>query len=166
MKKNFNNLEIFLIIFATCITLPVYANIIWPALIFSSAIWSTWFVIIISIIIEALILRQFIPHLTYLKALIISVVGNAASAGVGTLIMAIAMLGWHYLFDQIFGGTFNPVNNIVTVVVMFIGSCTIEYAVIRLIFGYRSKHLWIAILVGNFITYLLVMMYNYPQFRL
>lgn len=151
---------------AVTTTVSLHANVIWPAMIVGGAIWSTWFVIIISVIVEAFILKHFIPALSNAKAFIVSLVGNAASALIGTIITGIGMLGWHYVFDTLVGGTFAPVNKLVTVAVMFIGSCLIEYVAIRLIFGYRSKQLWLAILVGNLITYLLVILFNSAQFTL
>lgn len=151
---------------AVATTVSLHANVIWPAMIVAGAIWSTWFVIILSIIVEAFVLKHFIPALTYGKAFIVSLVGNIASAVVGTIVTAIGMLGWHYVFDTLMGGTFNPVNKIATMAVMFIGSCLIEYAAIRLIFGYRSKQLWLAILMGNLITYLLTMFFNSALFTL
>lgn len=151
---------------ALTVTGSVYANVVWPALIVAGAIWSTWFVIIVSIIVEAFVLKHFIPALTYGKAFIVSLIGNLASAVIGTIVTTIGMLGWHYVFDSLMGGTFNPVNQLVTMAVMFIGSSLIEYISIRLFFGYKSKQLWVAILVGNIITYLLVIVLRSVNFTL
>lgn len=163
MKPQCNLLTILIGIAAAMTTVSLNANVVWPALIIGGAIWSTWFVIIISIIIEAFVLKHFIPALTYAKAFIVSLVGNAASAVVGTIVTAIAMLGWHFVFDLLVGGTFNRVSYFITLAVMFIGSAVIEYGAIRLIFGLKSKQVWIAILVGNLVTYLLVALYNYSD---
>ncbi len=166
MKFQSNRFAKLMALAAVTATASLHANVVWPAMIVGGAIWSTWFVIIISVIVEAYILKRFIPALSNAKALIVSLVGNAVAALIGTIITGIAMLGWHYVFDMLLGGTFSPVNKLVTMAVMFIGSCLIEYAAIRLIFGYRSKQLWLAILVGNLITYLLVILLNSAQFVL
>ena len=89
-----------------------------------------------------------------------SLLGNVASAIIGTVAMPMAMLVWHLVFDFILGATFNPINVIASYVLMFWGSCFVELMTLQDLFGYSKKQLWIPILVGNFITYVLAAKYT------
>lgn len=79
-------------------TSSTHADLIWPAIFVSQAIFSSLFLVIISILIEALILYKFIPNISFLKSCIISVVGNTFSSLVGTVFMTFAMLFWQCSF--------------------------------------------------------------------
>lgn len=141
----------------------LHANIIWPAMFISDAIFSSWALIIVSIIIEGLCFPLFIPHIDYLKGLFMSLVGNIISALFGTIIMAFAMIGWHFVFDQFLGGTFNIINSIASIVLMCLGSALIELVALRLLFSYTFKQLAVPVFLGNSISYILVVMYKFPN---
>lgn len=144
-------------------TVSLQANIIWPALFVSGAIFSSWFLVIISIIIEGLLFPFFIKNISYAKGLFMSLVGNAFSAGLGTIVMMHAMIGWHFMFDSFLGGTFNTVNFIATWVLMCFGSALIELLALKLIFKYTARQLLAPALIGNIITYALTAVYEFPH---
>lgn len=141
----------------------IHCNVIWPAAIVGSEIIKSLNLIVISVAIEALLLYIFIKNISCLKALLISCIGNAASAFVGSIMMAIAMLLWHIAFDSWLGGTFNSINLIATYFFMYLGTSFIELFTIKILFRYSTKLLWIPIFSGNLITYFLVFIFKLWQ---
>lgn len=148
-------------------TTSMYANILWPALFFARALFSSLFLVVISIIIEALLLHYFIKTISLIKALVMSCIGNTASVLIGTIVMVSAMplwhLLWHLFFDKLLERTFNIYNNIASWILMYLGSCFIELAVLRLLFKYKTNQLMIPIVVGNAITYMLLVVYQFSN---
>lgn len=142
-------------------TTTVYPNVIWPALLVGSAVASSLHIIAISIVIEALLLYWFVKNISYSRALCISCIGNAGSAFVGSIVMALAMLIWHFALDNFLGGTFSLYNIIANYFLMYIGSSVIELFTIKLFFHYSAKQLWIPVFIGNFITYGLVGLFRF-----
>jgi hypothetical protein len=142
---------------------PLAANIVWPALWVGGAIYSTWFLVIISIIIEALFFYVLLPNISVVKATIMSLIGNAVSVAIGTVAAGVAMVGWHALFDTILGGTFHPVNIVATWVLMWLGSALIELVALKIFFRYSWKQLLAPVLIGNFITYVVTMVYQFSH---
>lgn len=132
-------------------TIPLYANVVWPAMFVSNSL--SLFLIVVSTIIEAVCFYWFLKNISYTRAFVMSCIGNAASALLGAFIMTLAMLLWHFAFDRLLGGTFSIYNRIATFVFMYLGSSLIEFFVIKKLFRYPSKQLWPPILIGNFITY-------------
>ncbi len=139
------------------------ANIIWPALFIGQSILSSWFLIIVSIIIEGLFFKIYIKDISYQSAMILSFIGNTVSTIIGIIFIPIAMLGWHVVFDFILGATFNPVNIAASYMIMFAGSCLVEFFILKFWFKYTKKDLLTPILIGNFTTYVLASMYQFSH---
>ena len=164
MKKS-TTLKAIFFLFAFLSTASTYSKMIWPAKIFvSQAIFGAFLVGFISIPIGACFFYWLIKNISYGKALKMSLIGDGASVILGTLVMKYAMLLWHFLFDSFLGGTFNIYNNIATVVLMYLGSSLIGFFVIRLRFDYSFMQLWIPILIGNLVTYGLVILFQLIPF--
>lgn len=156
---------------------PIYGNIVWPALFAGETIFNSLFLIIISIVIEALFFYWFINTITYTGALVMSCVGNAASAVIGTLIMTGAMLIWYfsidsvislmlYPFTQYTAGTLSLYNVVATWILMYMGSCVIEFFIVQFLFRYKTKQLLLPVVCGNFVTYVLVILFNIKELRI
>lgn len=143
-------------LYALLFTATASANVIWPALFVSQSILSS-FIIVLSIGIESLFFYHFLKGISYHKALLLSCVGNAASALVGTMVMALAMVGWHFVFDALLGGTFNPVNFAATFIIMYLGSCLIELFTLKLVFRYSFGQVWLPVFLANVVTYALAL---------
>ena len=73
------------------------------------------------------------------------------------------MVMWHLTFDYFLGGTFSIYNIIANYILMCLGSSLIELGVLRLFFKYTNQQLCIPILVGNFTTYILTAIYQFPK---
>lgn len=151
-----------------CVTSVLQANILWPTLLAAKAIYSTWFLIAISIAIEAYCFHYYISKISYAKSLMMALVGNLASFALGTLlitesVMAItfALKGWRTLFELLFGGTSDPLYLITTWISMFFTTVLIELGVVKISFRYSTQELYIPILIGNSITYALAALYQY-----
>ncbi len=149
-------------------TAPAYCNIIWPAVFVNNIILGDLLYIIVpvSIALEAVLYHWFLKNITYMRALLISCIGNAASVFLGTIVMTFAMILWHLPFDMIFGGTFAFPNIVATYVLMYLGSAFIELVAIKLIFRYSFKDLWIPVFVGNLLTYVLTIMFALKKYGL
>ena len=69
----------------------IYSNIVWPGFLVTQQIFTSWFIIIISMIIEALFFYWLLWNISLLKALLMSIIGNIASAFVGATIMSLVV---------------------------------------------------------------------------
>jgi len=163
VRKYFSLALLLGIVAAIFCTTSLSANIIWPALFISQSILSSWFLIIVSIVIEGLFFKICIKDIPYKSAMILSLIGNTASTIVGVAIMPMAMLGWHLVFDFILGSAFNPVNIIASYIIMFTGSCFVEFFALKIWFKYQKKELLMPILIGNFTTYVLAALYQFSH---
>jgi hypothetical protein len=151
-----------LAIIACCATTIAHANIIWPGMLIADSIYKTWFLIGISILIEAFFLYLFLRPISGSKAFLMSCVGNAISTFGGTLLSAIGVIGWHAIADPIIRqGTFTHMNWIATIIIMCLLSALIELEALRIIFQYSSRQLFIPVFVGNISTYFLTWGYYY-----
>lgn len=107
----------------------------------------------VAIIVEAFALYQ--QRIFPIKrAIIAAAIGNMWSFVVGTVVMALAMLPWHFLVDELLGGTFHPFNKIVTILLMFGGSIVLESFVVAKAFGKSSKRLFLPLSIGNLLAYI------------
>lgn len=166
MQKS-NIYKIFLAIFL-CVPTVVYCNVIWPGMIIAGGILNTTYLpylIIISVAAEACCFYWFLKNITWQRAFWMSCIGNAASTLVGTLVMALFMLVWDFAFDTFLSGMPNLINTIATIVIMFLGSCFIEFLAIKYFFGYSFKQLWLPILIGNAVTYGLIIVFNLNEVK-
>lgn len=155
------NRKISLALGASLITCVAHANVIWPAMFIVDSVYKTWFLIIISIIIEAFFLYLFLRPITFLKSLKMSCVGNTISTFGGTLVSGISMILWHLFADTPAGGTFAHINWIATIIIMCLLSAAIELGALMLFFRYSAKQLFVPVLIGNIATYFLTWAYYY-----
>jgi hypothetical protein len=167
---NRNYLYVSLILITSLIPTSAHANIIWPGMLIANSIYQTWFLIFISIFIEAFFLYLFLRPISGQKALLMSCVGNAVSTFGGTFLSALGVIVWHLFTD----GTFSHTNWIATVIIMCLLSAAIEFVALRVIFKYPAHQLFIPVLIGNIATYFLTWGYfylympseMYPGFRI
>lgn len=139
----------------------MHGNMIWPAIYISGAIWGLSYLVIVSVLIEAAIFYLWL-HIKPFKALLVAVIGNCVSFFIGTWVMSVAMLGWHFIADRFFGGTFNIPNYVISFILLYLGTCLIELFVVKLLLrNYTFRQLAPAVFIGNLVTYLLVLVYNY-----
>lgn len=150
-------------LFCLFFTATSYCNAFWwPAVFVAEAVKDSFYIlIIVSVVIEACAYYWFLKT-TYQKALLYSVIGNIASTILGTFLTTAAMgIGlWQTLYS--------PLQNIfdsfiINFLVMFIGSVLIELVVIKLISGYSFKQLLLPVLIGNFVTYALIIILYFNE---
>lgn len=134
-----------------CLT---HANVIWtpPIFFINTAIFKTWFLIFISIALEAFFLYLFLRPISPLKALTMSCVGNGISTLCGIPIYTMTT----FLFDAT-----KDADWIATIIIMCLLSISIEFVFLRLIYEYPRRQLFIPVLIGNLSTYLLSWGYYY-----
>jgi hypothetical protein len=84
-----------------------------------------------------------------------SLIGNAASALLGTVLGAFFPVYTYYIYipDYIHASGLTWILDWLS---MLLISALIEGITLRLIFGYKGKQLWIPVLIGNIITYILL----------
>jgi hypothetical protein len=148
------------VIIALSCTIPIHADVVWPALLLGGAIFSSSFLVIISIIIEGFILCLWLPNISYQRGLWISCIGNLASTIVGTILTVIISLVWQIAFDIFFIGALERYNYIISYILMYLGSCAVELIAIKKFFHYTSKEVLVPVLIGNLVTYALVVLYQ------
>lgn len=128
-------------------------NMIWPALYISEELWRFWFLVLLTILIETFTIKAILPY-TWRKSALASLVGNLVSGFIGTFIMMWAMLFWHFTVDSFLPhATFDKINWIATYVIMCTGSVLIEAFAVSIIFKESIKRLYVALLIGNLMTY-------------
>ena len=131
----------------------ILLNIVWPAIYICEELWHFWFLVFVTIIIEALSIKAMLNY-TYKKSFFASIIGNLVSGLIGTFLMMWAMLGWHLLADYFMPqGTFDKLNWVATYILMCLGSVFIEALTIKFIFKDTIKRLFIPLLIGNLLTY-------------
>ncbi|PJZ70888.1 hypothetical protein CH373_06385 [Leptospira perolatii] len=134
------------------------ADVIWPALYVMHGYYTLWPLIIVTVVIEALILRHFI-RLPVVKSFMISSVGNAISGVFGMQLLIFIPLLFHYIADPWTGGTFNTIGWIATFLLMFGTSVVIEVYSVGFLFRLKRRRLWFPLFAGNFLTYLVIAIY-------
>lgn len=128
-------------------------NMVWPAIYIADEVSKFWFLIFATILIEIFTIK-YLMKITWIKSLIASIIGNLLSGFIGTTIMMFAMIIWHFFFDWILPhATFDIFNWIMSYILMCFGSVLIEVIVIRFIYKLNFKKLFIAMLVGNVMSY-------------
>lgn len=131
----------------------VLLNMVWPALYVSETFWKFWFFVFGTIIIELFTVKFFLKF-SWIKSLIVSIVGNLVSGFLGTFIMMWAMLFWHLIADNFVPhATFDIINWVATFVLMCLGSVFFETLTIKLIYKEKIKRLFLPMLTGNLLSY-------------
>ena len=126
-------------------------EIVWPALHIGIAVFTSFFLVIISTVIQSLILYLWLPNVSYLRGLAISCAGNMASFYVGTFLMMIVSAMWQIIFNIYPIGTVE--NYVISCILMCLGSSLVGLMVIKAFFNYTFKNLLVPVLIGNSITY-------------
>lgn len=130
----------------------VLLNLIWPAIYVYEELSRFWYLVFATIFLEVFTIR-FIRSYSWWHSILASVAGNIVSSFLGSIVMMWAMLFWHMLVDYFLSGTFNPVNQVATYLLMCAGSVYIETLVVSLLFKDSPKRLFLPVLVGNLLTY-------------
>lgn len=131
-------------------------NMVWPAIYVSAKLSQFWWLVFLTIIIEALMLR-FALHFKWWRAGLASLTGNLFSGFVGTVIMLYGMIFWHAIADPLFNiGTFAFFNWVMTYVLMCVGSVLLETWLIKWLFREKFWRLFWPMLTGNVFSYLII----------
>ena len=133
-----------------------FLNVIWPAVYVSQAFSEFWFIIFGTIAIELITIRYFLKA-SWASSLVMSVVGNLVSGIIGTFIMTYGMFVWHLIADTLFfKATFNPINWIMTFILMCLGSVILEALAVKFILKKNIKKIFIPLLIGNLMSYIFI----------
>lgn len=133
-----------------------FLNVIWPAVYVSQAFSEFWFIIFGTIAIELITIRYFLKT-SWASSLVMSVVGNLVSGIIGTFIMTYGMFVWHLIADTLFfKATFNPINWIMTFILMCLGSVILEALAVKFILKKNIKKIFIPLLIGNLMSYIFI----------
>lgn len=128
-------------------------NMVWPAIYVMGTFYKFWFLVIGTVVLETFIVKYFLKF-SWLKSIIISLVGNCVSGLIGTFVMMWAMLGWHMLADRFVpDATFDHINWVATYILMCLGSVFLETLAIKVIYKERIKSLFLPMLTGNLLSY-------------
>ncbi|VBB48665.1 conserved membrane hypothetical protein [uncultured Paludibacter sp.] len=128
---------------------------IWPAIYVSSGLVKLWYCIIFTVLIEWIILKFFLKE-KWGKTFLMSFIGNIISGTIGIYIMPWIMIIWHFFADNLLpNATFDIVNWILTYFFMCLGSVAVEVLAVKIIFRFPFKRLFLPMLVGNALTYIL-----------
>ena len=134
----------------------ILLDIVWPAIYVAGGLLQLWYSIIFTILIEGLVIYLLFKF-SIGKSLLIATVGNLVSGLAGIFVMPVAMLLFHFVTDIFVSiSTFGFFNWIVTLMVMCFGSVIIEVLVIKLIWKLEFGKLFIALMIGNLLTYILI----------
>lgn len=135
-------------------------DFIWPSLYIASSVFQFWFLILATIIIEAICFKYF-AKTEFKRSIAVSVVGNLVSGLIGTVFMATASILYHTIADTLlFESTFNPVNWIASYLIMCFGSILLELFAVKLIWKYKFKDLILPLGIGNILSYTVIIALN------
>jgi len=132
------------------------ADVVWPALYFSSS-YFTWWVVFAGLLIEFPVVRWSFD-LPFQKAVLADILMNATSAFLGTVCLAIAGIVWEIfpgiLFYKVFNlGTFNPITWSATFVLAVLINTGLEGLVLRVVFKCSlSRRPLMALAIANAVT--------------
>jgi hypothetical protein len=146
-------------------TQATYCNIIFPDLLIAASVVKTFPLILVSLLIEAAVLRYFLKNISFVRSFIVVTVGNtvsflagqwllwAAYIATGIIILPFAYPGPPSLAQTIIG--IAEVGLLFFFMLMI--SFLIEIISIKLLFNYSFKQLWKPLLLGNALTYCLLL---------
>jgi hypothetical protein len=150
--RRFKIKELFLTVLFVSIPSAATANVIWPALYVADSHFRFWYVAVMGLFLEAGVLRfGLIPSIK--KALLVSFVANAFSGTVGIYFLAFAMVGWHFVADNLVAGSFSFFNKAATISLMLIGSVLLETLAARVIWKYPLRKTLPLLILGNILSY-------------
>lgn len=137
----------------------IFADMVWPAVYITSSIYKFWFIVFITIIVEAFCIKYFLV-VSFKKSLLISAVGNVISGFAGTSIFMVLMLLIDAFIEYLTGSSFTIFDWVISYFVLCFGSILLEILVIKLIWKFDFKRLIIPLSVGNILTYLIIFYLN------
>ena len=130
----------------------IILDMVWPALYVADEMWHLWYLIFLTIVIEAAVIK--IMFKTKIgTSILISAVANIASGLAGVYVLPLVLILWHLLVDWFLNGTFNVFNWVATFILMFAGSVVLEVFIVRWFWKLDKRKLWIAMFWGNLLTY-------------
>jgi hypothetical protein len=132
-------------------TFLVLADVVWPAMFLSTRM-AAWWCVLVSLIIEGLALWRF-ARVGVVKSITASLVMNAVSAFIGTLLLPLIGVRLESLADTTYNawldlGTFNPITYCTTWLGATLLTTAIECFVLWLVFLMPWKRRWVAVVLG------------------
>jgi hypothetical protein len=138
----------------------ILANMVWPAVYVVFSLHNFWYVVIITIAIETYCIFVILKT-TVKQSILISCIANLSSFVVGIWFLVFFMFFSHLILDSITGRTFSAFNKAYTIVFMLFASIIIEVFIIRIIWHFPLKKLFICLSIGNLLSYLFTAIYLY-----
>lgn len=130
---------------------------IWPALFIANSLSDMWYCIAGTILLEWIILKFYLDT-TWKKSLSMSIIGNLISALAGIFLLPYLLFIFDGLMSAItqtaFFGT--KVDWILNFLILCFLSVYIETKVTGKVYKIPYKKLYLPMLTGNFVTYLLI----------
>lgn len=134
----------------------IIADLIWPAAYIVGDILTFWYIVFITIAVEAAAIKIFLSS-SISKSILISVTGNLVSAIIGTGVMLFISLLLEGAIGMVFQfEAFTAVSWIYNYVLLCFGSILIEILIIMFIWKYPFKILIIPLSIGNVLSYLII----------
>jgi len=134
-----------------------YCNLIIPQLFVIGGLASIPIIVTV-VTVEALALYYFLKNISIIRSLAISCVGNIASSLVGSISMSVMTMPLFIL-------NIHYTKQVITMfILMCLGSYLIELFAINTYFRYSFKQLWIPVLIGNALTYILLLIFPLRQY--
>ena len=149
-----------LLLFILSVSLPVYADIIWPSLYIAKGMLSIK-IILLGLVIETLFVKYFIG-LNWKKACLISFSMNLITTAAGMILIPISGLGAELVFDFIFNaynkfgiGTFHWSHWLVSYFLVILLNTLIEGLFIKMSLKMNFKKVFWWLFAANAISVLL-----------
>lgn len=134
----------------------VILDLVWPALYIAMGVYQFWFLILLTIGVEAIFIK-YLLKVSPGRSLLISLTGNLSSSIAGTFVMMLLSILYHLVADSLFfESTFDTFNWIASFIIMCFGSIIIEILTVKLIWKYQLKELMLPLSIGNVIGYLVI----------
>src|SRR4030042_2411684 len=130
----------------------LFANDGWPALYVIGSHFRFWYIVILSLLLEAGVLSWRLK-IKLIKALLMSFVVNLFSATVGIYLLAIGMQGWDTIAPAFAIGYLGSFNQVSTIFIMLFSSAFLETMMARLIWKYEMKKSFAVFVLGNCLSY-------------
>ncbi len=138
----------------------IIADMVWPAIFIAGSVFQFWFVVIITIIVEALCIIFFL-RVSFPVSILISTIGNIVSGLFGTIFFTIFMIFIELPIDLLIKGfSFSFTDWILSYIVMCFGSILIEILTVKLIWKFNFKKLLLPLSIGNVLSYLIIIYLN------
>lgn len=131
---------------------PLFSNVIWPAIYVSDSLYRLWYIALLTILIEAIVISG-ILHFNFKKSVFIATVSNVLSGLSGIFLLPVSMLGWEFMSPDFFGPTFSELNKAFSIIIMCLLSCLIEIVAVRIIWRIQIIKSIIPFSIGNFLSY-------------